>query len=117
MTSPTLQEAVNPDTGMTRSEIKQFVRNHFDEFVNRKDLNIGTVNFAPEFIDHGGDVPPGLPTGPTAPSSMSAAHTRNFPIFTSKFLISLPRSIRSSFAITGPGPRRPAEQSTNSLVS
>jgi hypothetical protein len=29
------------------------VRNHFEEFVNCKNLNIGKVNFAPEFVDHG----------------------------------------------------------------
>jgi predicted ester cyclase len=32
--------------------------------VNRKNLGIGEVNFAPEFVDHGADVPPGLPPGP-----------------------------------------------------
>jgi len=52
MTSSTLQESVDPRTGMTHFEMKQFVRNHFEEFVNRKNLNIGNVNFAPEFIDH-----------------------------------------------------------------
>jgi hypothetical protein len=29
--------------------------------VNRKNLDIGKVNFAPEFVDHGADVPPGTP--------------------------------------------------------
>ncbi len=56
-------EPVNPKTGFTHSEAKQFVRNHFEEFVNRKNLDIGKVNFAPEFVDHGTDVPPGLPPG------------------------------------------------------
>jgi hypothetical protein len=60
---PQPQEFVNPKTGMTHSEMKQFVRNHFEEFVNRKNLNIGNVNFAPEFVDYGADVPPGLPPG------------------------------------------------------
>jgi hypothetical protein len=32
--------------------------------VNRKNLGIGEVNFAPEFVDHGADLPPGLPPGP-----------------------------------------------------
>jgi predicted SnoaL-like aldol condensation-catalyzing enzyme len=56
-------EAKNPKTGMTHPEIKEFIRNHFEEFVNRKNLSIGEVNFAPEFVDHGADVPPGLPPG------------------------------------------------------
>jgi hypothetical protein len=40
---------------MTQTEAKEFVRNHFEEFVSRKNL----VNFALEFADHGADVPPG----------------------------------------------------------
>jgi hypothetical protein len=56
-------EAKNPKSGMTHAEMKEFIRNHFEEFVNRKNLGIGEVNFAPEFVDHGADVPPGLPPG------------------------------------------------------
>src|SRR6266849_952896 len=56
-------EAKNPKTSMTHAEMKEFIRNHFEEFVNRKNLRIGEVNFAPEFVDHGADVPPGLPPG------------------------------------------------------
>ena len=51
-------------TGMSHDEMKQFVRNHFEEFVNRKNIDIGDVNFASEFVDHGADVPSGLPPGP-----------------------------------------------------
>jgi len=57
-------EVKNPKTGMTHAEMKEFIRNHFEEFVNRKNLRIGEVNFAPRFVDHGADVPPGLPPGP-----------------------------------------------------
>jgi ketosteroid isomerase-like protein len=57
-------ELKNPKTGMTHAEMKEFIRNHFEEFVNRNNLGIGEVNFAPEFVDHGADVPPGLPPGP-----------------------------------------------------
>jgi predicted SnoaL-like aldol condensation-catalyzing enzyme len=58
-----VSEAKNPKTGMTHAEMKEFIRNHFEEFVNRKNLGIGEVNFAPDFVDHGADVPPGLPPG------------------------------------------------------
>jgi hypothetical protein len=54
-------EIKNPKTGITLAEMKEFIRNHFEEFVNRKNLRIGEVNFAPEFVDHGADVPAGLP--------------------------------------------------------
>jgi predicted SnoaL-like aldol condensation-catalyzing enzyme len=63
-TTPRAQEIVNTKTGTTHTEAKGFVRNHFEEFVNRKNLKIGEVNFAPEFVDHGADVPLGLPSGP-----------------------------------------------------
>jgi predicted SnoaL-like aldol condensation-catalyzing enzyme len=63
-TGPQTQEPVNPRTGMTHTEAKEFVPQHFDEFVNRKNLDIGKVNFAAAFADHGADVPPGTPAGP-----------------------------------------------------
>lgn len=42
-TSAELPEAKNPKTGMTLTEMKDFIRNHFEEFVNRKNLRIGEV--------------------------------------------------------------------------
>ncbi len=57
-------EVKHSKTGMTHAEMKEFIRNHFEEFVNRKNLRIGEVNFAPGFVDHGADVPAGLPPGP-----------------------------------------------------
>jgi hypothetical protein len=46
-------ESINPKTGMTHAESRELIRNHFEEFVNRKNVNIGNVNFAPDFVDHG----------------------------------------------------------------
>lgn len=63
-TMPQTQESVDAKPGMTLTEAKEFVGNHFEEFVNRKNLHIGNLNFAPEFEDHGADVPPGTPPGP-----------------------------------------------------
>ena len=57
-------EVKHSKTGMTHAEMKEFIRNHFEEFVNRKNLRIGEANFAPGFVDHGADVPAGLPPGP-----------------------------------------------------
>lgn len=74
-----MQELVNGKTGMTPSEMKEFVRNHFEEFVNRKNLDIGKVNFAPEFVDHGADVPPGLPPGPAGAMQYVAGAYKKFP--------------------------------------
>ena len=53
----------NPKTGMTHTEMKEYIRTHFEEFVSRKNLRIGEVNLAPEFGDRGADVPPRMPRG------------------------------------------------------
>ena len=66
-------------SGMTLSEMKDFVRNHFEEFVNRKNLAIADVNFAPAFQDHGADVPPGLPSGPDGAKQYVGAAYKKFP--------------------------------------
>ena len=69
---------VNPKTGMTHGEMREFVRNHFEEFVNRKNLDIGNVNFAPEFVTTAQTFPRERHRVPPARCSMSAAPTRNF---------------------------------------
>lgn len=73
------KEAVNPKTGMTHSEAREFIRNHFAEFVNRKNVAIGRVNFAPNFVDHGADVPPGTPPGPEGAIQYVGRALKRFP--------------------------------------
>ncbi len=73
------EKAVNTKTGMTADEMKVFVRNHFEDFVNRKNLDIADVNFAPEFQDHGADVPPGLPPGPGGAKAYVGGAYKKFP--------------------------------------
>jgi predicted SnoaL-like aldol condensation-catalyzing enzyme len=68
----------NP-SGFTIEEARQFVRNHFEQFVNQRNIAIGKVNFAPEFIDRGSDVPPGLPPGPEGAMQYVAAAEARFP--------------------------------------
>ena len=72
-------EVRNPKTDMTHAEMKEFIRNHFEEFVNRKNLRIGEVNFAPGFVDHGADVPPGLPRGPAGAIQYVGAALKKVP--------------------------------------
>jgi len=64
---------------MSVDQMKAFVRNHFEEFVNRKNLAIAYVNFAPEFEDHGSDVPPGLASGPEGAKQYVGAALQKFP--------------------------------------
>lgn len=78
-TSPRPVENVNPKTGMTHGEMREFVRNHFEEFVNRKNIAIGKVNFAQEFVDHGADVPPGTPPGPEGAMQYVGGAYKKFP--------------------------------------
>ena len=73
------KETVNQKTGMTHSQAREFIRNHFEEFVNRKNLTIGRVNFAPNFVDHGADVPPGTPPGPEGAIQYVGAALKRFP--------------------------------------
>ncbi len=79
MPSPDDPQTRHPETGMNISEMKAFVRNHFEEFVNRKNLNIADVNFAPEFVDHGADVPPGTPPGPEGAKQYVGGAYKKFP--------------------------------------
>lgn len=72
-------EAENPKTGFAHSEMKEFVRNHFEEFVNRKNLNIADANFAPEFVDHGTDIPPGTLPGPAGAKQYVGGAYKRFP--------------------------------------
>jgi predicted SnoaL-like aldol condensation-catalyzing enzyme len=72
-------EVKNPKTGMTHTEMEEFIRNHFEEFVNRKNLRIGEVNFAPEFVDHGADVPPGMASGPAGAIQYVGAALKKVP--------------------------------------
>ena len=72
-------DAKNPKTGMTLEEMRLFVRCHFEEFVNKQNLEIADVNFAPSFVDHGADVPPGTPPGPTGAKQYVGGAYKRFP--------------------------------------
>ena len=72
-------EPINPKTGMTHEEAREFIRNHFEEFVNRKNVQIGNVNFAQDFVDHGADVPPGTPPGPAGAIQYVSGALKRFP--------------------------------------
>ena len=72
-------DAINPKTGMTHAEAREFIRNHFEEFVNKKNVQIGNVNFAADFVDHGADVPPGMPPGPAGAIQYVGGALKRFP--------------------------------------
>jgi predicted ester cyclase len=72
-------EAINAKTGMTHTEARDFIRNHFEEFVNKKNVQIGNVNFTADFVDHGADVPPGMPPGPAGAIQYVGGALKRFP--------------------------------------
>lgn len=72
-------DSINAKTGLTHRQAREFIRNHFEEFVNKKNVQIGNVNFAPDFVDHGADVPPGLPPGPAGAIEYVAGALKKFP--------------------------------------
>jgi len=48
-------------TDLTPEQMKQIVRNHFEDFVNRRKAEVIQVNMTKDFYDHDG--PGGKPTG------------------------------------------------------
>ena len=72
-------DAINTKTGMTHVEAREFIRNHFEEFVNKKNVQIGKVNFAADFVDHGADLPPGMPLGPEGAIQYIGGALKRFP--------------------------------------
>ena len=72
-------EPINTKTGMTHGEAREFIRNHFEEFVNKKNVQIGNVNFTVNFVDHGADVPAGMPPGPAGAIHYVSGALKRFP--------------------------------------
>ena len=48
-------------TQLSTTQLKQFVRDHFDEFVNKRNAGVIRKNMTPNFLDHDG--PGGRPCG------------------------------------------------------
>ena len=48
-------------TSLTLDQMKKFVRDHFDDFVNQRNASVIRKNMTPHFYDHDG--PGGKPTG------------------------------------------------------
>jgi len=48
-------------TGLSSAQMKQIVRNHFEDFVNNRKASVIRHNMTPDFYDHDG--PGGKPTG------------------------------------------------------
>jgi predicted ester cyclase len=65
------------DPGFTLEEMKRFVIAHFENFVNRKKLEVARENFSADFLDH--DEPSGPQVGPEAAIAMMQAAYQKWP--------------------------------------
>lgn len=65
------------DPGLTLEEMKQFVRNHFEDFVNRKKSEVALKNFSSDFLDH--DEPTGVEIGADAAKTMMEDAYKRWP--------------------------------------
>ena len=64
---------------MSIEENKAFVRRHFEEFVNQKNLDVADRNFSNDYREHGTDAPAGADPGPNGPKTYLAAAFKRYP--------------------------------------
>lgn len=64
-------------TTLTLEQMKQFVRNHFEDFVNKRNASVIHINMTQEFYDHDG--PGGKPAGLDADEKMMLAMYQSMP--------------------------------------
>ncbi len=64
-------------THLSPTEMKQFVRDHFEDFVNRQKPEVIHHNMTPDFLDHDG--PGGKPTGSAGDEAMMRALYQKLP--------------------------------------
>jgi len=74
---PDVRVPAKGEPGLSLHEIKQFVRNHFEDFVNRKKSEVALKNFSADFLDH--DEPTGVEVGPEAAKKMMEATYQRWP--------------------------------------
>ena len=64
-------------TTLTPEQMKRFVRDHFEEFVNKRNATVIRTNTTPDFYDHDG--PNGKPTGVEGDEHMMLAMYKSMP--------------------------------------
>jgi predicted ester cyclase len=64
-------------TKLTGDQMKQFVRQHFEDFVNKRNAAVIRKNMTPDFYDHDG--PGGKPTGVDGDEQMMIAMYKSMP--------------------------------------
>ena len=72
-----MSDSLPSHLGLSREEMKTFVRNHFEDFVNRKQSDVALKNFSEDFLDH--DEPGGPAIGAQAAKTMMEAAYEKWP--------------------------------------
>lgn len=62
---------------LTLDQMKQFVKDHFEDFVNKRNAGVIRKNMTPDFCDHDG--PGGKPTGVEGDEQMMMAMYKSMP--------------------------------------
>jgi predicted ester cyclase len=73
--APTVPAKADP--GLSLDEMKKFVRNHFEDFVNRQKTEVALKNFSEDFLDH--DEPGGVAVGAQAAKTMMEGVLQHWP--------------------------------------
>jgi predicted ester cyclase len=71
------KEELEMPTELTLDQMKQFVRDHFEDFVNKRNAGVIRKNMTPDFHDHDG--PGGRPTGVEGDEQMMIAMYKTMP--------------------------------------
>jgi predicted ester cyclase len=77
MANSSWQVPPQADPGLTVAEMKDFIRNHFEDFVNRQQSEVAFRSFSPDFLDH--DEPGGVQVGPEVAKTMMESVYRKWP--------------------------------------
>ena len=65
------------ETNLSPEQMKQFVRSHFEDFVNKRNATVIHKNMTPNFYDHDG--PGGKPTDARGDEQMMTGMYRQCP--------------------------------------
>ena len=98
---------------MSLEQNKEFVRQQFEEFVNRKNLQIADRNFAPEYQEHGSDAPADYPPDMKGPNAIWLRLSNGFRTSRSQSRILLRRATKLWSGTPGAPPTKPRANGSN----
>ena len=98
-------------TQLTPIQMKEFVRKHFEEFVNKRNAAVIRINMTPDFCDHDG--PGGKPTDRDGDEQMMMAMYKTMPDLHLTIDDMVAEEIKSSARMSGDGRTQVQERRCN----